>query len=158
MFKWSGVLLALMASPLYALSCSEPDVARIFKVVDEDPTPWVIVHGTLDFDREDLPEYDWDDPENTVPVTRVQAKFDGHSLTRQGFTARFRKPVTLEVECNEVWCAWDPPGEYMAFLRQDGDQYATASVACGPYLFWKPSKAQLRQARRCLRGGACKPR
>lgn len=147
--------LVALASPALALSCLQPDVARSYSMADEAEETYVVVRGTLSFNEARLPKANG----NSSPAsTKIKARFDGMSLTRQGFTKTFQNGITLDVGCLGPWCAGAASGEdYLLFLRKDGTRYTYAANPCGGYGFIRPTDEMLKQVQACMQGRRCEP-
>ncbi|KIN62494.1 hypothetical protein Z946_1354 [Sulfitobacter noctilucicola] len=152
-------LLALMAPvPALALSCLAPSVERSFAQFDAAEEVYIVVHGRLTFDPDQLPEGMTQDP---LPPneTLVPARLKGLSLTHSGFTLPFDQELTLEVQCAGPWCGGAQTGEdVLAYLRKDDGAYFLAISPCGGSVFGTPRPAMLKKVQRCLAGAKCEGR
>ena len=165
-------LCTLPVAPAHALSCLPHDVARTYEQAAKSDKTYIVVHGTLTFDESRLPKTDWQNQQKTPPNTLIPAQLKGKALTRNGFVARFNRPITFNVQCLGPWCASAESGTaYLAFLRRtgtpsgsgetgqsaSGGSYQLDINACGGMGFAAPSGQALETVVECFRGGPCKP-
>ena len=145
-----------LAAPALALSCIQPDVARSYAQAAEAEERYLVVHGTLTFNESRLPDAGYND---SAASTRIPAQLNGMALSRSGFDHPFDKAITLEVQCFGPWCGGAKSGlPYLGFVRVDGSGYTFAVDPCGSLGFAEPTPQMLDQAKRCMQGGACKPK
>lgn len=158
MIRTAALLLMLAApAPAMALSCLQPTVERSFARFDAAPESYVIVHGRLTLDMDDLPKSMTQDPARSREV-KVQAHVTGSSMTTNGFSLPFDQAVTLEVGCLGPWCGSAKSGQdILAFVRKDAGGYAIEVGPCGGAIFGTPKKAQLNRVIACFSGGDCTP-
>lgn len=151
--------LALVPVSAQALSCMPHSVQAAYLQADAAEERFVIVRGLLDFDRRALPKVDWDNQQDTPPVTEIPATLHGKSLSGGAFHLPFEKDVTLLVECIGPWCASVPEGaEVLAFVElRDGMPDRIATNPCGGYLFPTPTPIMIRGVESCAAGEACTP-
>ncbi|PIE13226.1 MAG: hypothetical protein CSA70_06595 [Rhodobacterales bacterium] len=143
-----------------ALSCVPWDVQSAYLEIAADPEPYVIARGTVTFNEKQLPKVDWNNQQNTRPLTRIKARFHGKSLTPNGFTNRFKTPITLNIRCFGPWCAGMASGiDYLAFLHKTGTGtgYELTVTPCGGHAFGTPSREMIKAVRTCFNGGRCRP-
>lgn len=154
-----AALLALTPGVAAALSCMPHSVEAAFQQAQADDASFVIVRGVLDFDARALPKVDWDKQRATPELTLIDAELRGMSLTPDGFSLPFDKPVTLAVACYGPWCASAQQGsEVLAFVQLGGAGGASDVVAtnpCGGYLFATPTPKMIRRVKACFAGKAC---
>lgn len=149
-------LLALWPGQAFALSCLPWGVTDAFLQADAAEEGYVVVLGQLDFDAGALPEVNLDRQDETPPLTRIPAQFEGAALVRGAANVPFAVPVVLEVACFGPWCPQPRPGEVLAFLRKDGEAFVLDDNPCGGFLF-TAEEGLVAQARQCLAGGECAP-
>ncbi|MEL7166076.1 MAG: hypothetical protein AAGL96_11455 [Pseudomonadota bacterium] len=154
--RWLVLSLALAPQCSWALSCLPWGVTNAYVAAEKSENSFVPVQGTLTFYSRDLPVVDMTRQDKAPPLTKIEARFDGHALGRRSDTA-LSVEVVLEVACFGPWCSRPKPGEILGFLRQDGDIYALATDPCGGFLFGSPDGADVQQLRECVGGGACQP-
>ena len=148
--------VGLGAVPALALTCLPPDVVRAYRHAAEAEEAYVVVYGRLAFDEKRLPQVDWNKQHKTPPDTLIPARISGHALSLEGFKTRFSRRVTLNAQCFGPWCANVKSGaDYLAFLEQTRNGYVLTLDPCGGMGFPEPSREDLEQVVRCLRGGAC---
>lgn len=141
-----------------ALSCLRPDVATTFNSLDEQPTPYVLVHGELTFDSALLPVTDWIKQDAIRRETDIPARLPGQSLTRQGFTAAFDKEITLSVGCVGPWRALArSQSDVLAFVGYRDGSYVLALDPCDFTAFFDADDATLDAVAACMRGESCMP-
>ena len=152
-------LIALTtACPALALSCMPYGVTDAYRDAAAAEGDYVVVHGRLTFDESRLPQVDWANQAATPDHTRIPAQIDGASLTRAGFTATFRSPIEIDVQCFGPWCAGAESGiDYLAFLKRENGRYLLEITPCGGFSFGGPDPEQLDQVLACLQGKSCKP-
>ncbi|WP_317056770.1 hypothetical protein [Roseovarius rhodophyticola] len=149
-------LAMFIAGPALALSCVRPDVANTYKNAAEAEEIYVVVHGTLTFDQNRMPEYDLSDQNR--PDTLIPARLEGVSLSREGFVAPFKRNISLLRQCIGPWCGGVASGvDYLVFLQKAGVDYVMVAGPCGSFAFPEPSQVQLDQARSCMRDEGCDP-
>lgn len=147
----------LLPSAAVALSCMAPDVVRDYHYAAEADENYMIVHGTLSFDRRLLPETDLNIPQPPAPAHDIAARLQGVAMTQNGFKAPYDEYVTLRVECYAVWCAAPEPGEVLAFVRLDETGPVVMSNPCGSLTHPDPTIEQAQQVYDCFRGVNCAP-
>lgn len=137
--------LALAAAPATALTCLPPDLQRSYDWADERPEPFVVALGSLVRTGPDTP----DGPASDNPQGRASysfpARFAGMVATGDGFTLDRAFDVTVEVQCQSVWCGGHSQSDYgLYFLRRDdGDAHALEAGLCGGFFFDNPTEHQL---------------
>lgn len=134
-------------------------VQAAFLEAEAAQASYLIVRGTLDFDRGALPQVDYDRQQDTPPLTRVPARLAARALSDGSFDLPIEREVMLEIACYGPWCAQVPKGsEVLAFLelRGTGDD-VIATNPCGGYLFGTPTPKMIRDVKRCARGDECVP-
>ena len=148
--------LLLACGPALALSCLRPDVARTYTRAAEAEKSYVVVLGEVRFDEALLPETDG--TQHDRRNVTIPARLEGVSLSKAGFTTPFARNITLEVACFGPWCGGAQSGaQYLAFLEKRGGRYVMIADPCGSWAFAKPTKAQVQQVERCMRGLDCAP-
>ncbi|WP_375261727.1 hypothetical protein [Palleronia sp.] len=142
-------LLSLVAAqPALALSCLAPSVARsTVEAVSAEETFRIAV-GSFFYDEVELPA----DGTSIEPTeTSIPAVFDGHALTREGFTTEVSSEVVLQVECIGPSCGSVPADtEALAFFREVGGELVLDVNACPGWVFPEPTEAQLETVRNCV--------
>jgi hypothetical protein len=137
--------IGLAAGPATALSCLRPDLERSYTWADERPELFVLALGSLVRTGPDAP----DGPASDNPQARVSytfpARFEGRLANAEGFTAERAFDVTVEVDCQSVWCGGDSLSEYgLYFFRRDGeDAHSLEAGLCGGFFFGNPEEHQL---------------
>ena len=145
--------LMAIAGPAASLSCMRPDVARTYGYAAEAKETYIVVHGTLKFNDQKLPQ---DHYNNNPQNLKIKARLSGKSLSQSGFKSDFDRAITLEVNCLGPWCGNATSGvPYLAFLRKEGSAYALAVDPCGGMGFAQPSHKMLRRVHQCMKGGPC---
>ncbi|WP_246162220.1 hypothetical protein [Roseovarius faecimaris] len=148
--------LALLASgtQVSALSCMRPDVVRTYTQAAEAEEHYVVVHGTLRFDEQRLPEAVMNE---SPPSTKIPARITGMALSGSRFDTPFDHEITLEVLCFGPWCAGASSGvSYLGFLEVKGGAYTLTVDPCGGNGFAEPTEEALRQVELCHAGGPCR--
>lgn len=145
----------LACSPALALSCLPPDVARTYAHAAEAEAPYIVVHGTLSFDADLLPDTDMRD-QRKPPHTLIPARMTGQALTRSGFNLDIDREITLDVQCFGPWCAGAVPGvDHLGFLERRETGYVLTLDPCGGMAHPEPTAAMLDTVQRCFRDGGC---
>jgi len=145
----------LVCGPALALSCLPHDVARTYAHAAEADAPYIVVHGTLSFDADLLPDTDMRD-QRKPPHTLIPARMTGQALTRDGFEQPFDREITLDVQCFGPWCAGAVPGiDHLGFLERRETGYVLALDPCGGMAHPEPTPDMLQRVLRCFQGGAC---
>lgn len=139
----------LAAQPALALSCMRPDVVRDFQEAEASEDTWIVVSGRLGFDRSALPG----GGSGIEREREVAAHFTGQSLTGDGFTAPFDRDITLRVTCAGPWCGTVAPGEYLAFLKVEDEDYTMIAGPCPARLHPDPTDAMKADVTRCMAEG-----
>lgn len=148
-----ALALAFTSAPAAALSCLRPDIARSYDWADERPEPFVLALGSLVRAGPDTP----DGPVSDNPQDRVSysfpARFDGRLATADGFTVERAFDVTVEVQCESVWCGGESLSDYgLYFLRRDGeDTHALEAGLCGGFFFGNPTEHLLMEVLAMMR-------
>ena len=150
----AAVLALTAAGQAAALSCLRPDPETTFDQIAALPEPWFVLRGVLTFDPALLPENDLSNSEQSYAP--VPAQFRGKGLTRQGFTADYISPVTLQVECAGPWCGSAESGlDALYFVRADPEGATVVASPCGEFVFPDPSEEVLARMVECLNAGTC---
>ncbi|MFP7569244.1 hypothetical protein [Marivita sp. S2033] len=150
--------LASAAVPAWSLSCSAPDIARDYQRASKSAESYIVVMGDLSFDESGLPETDWQNQRQTSPITDIDGRLSGHSLTRDGFTHHFDRDITLRVTCLGPWCGGVSEGLHLTFLKQDGASLVMEVGPCPGWTYPNPSQETVERVISCLRGGTCEDR
>ncbi|WP_299208810.1 hypothetical protein [uncultured Tateyamaria sp.] len=158
MLRVLSVVLTCAPLPALALSCMPHGVTNAYQEAAEAEEGYVPVLGTLDFDKDLLPEMDLSGQSEVPPVTLIPATFKGDALTVRGVSQPFETDVVLEVQCFGPWCPQPQPGEMLGFLRQTDHSYVLHTNACGGFLFGRPTQEQVEQVKDCLGGRSCEAR
>ncbi len=153
-------LLALAPLPAMALTCMPHSLETTFQRAAQADEPYVVVHGTLQFDKRLLPSTDPVASHKTPPLTQIPARLEGRSLSKEGFTLPFDRDVTLEVACYGPWCASAQSGQkVLAFVRRGAEGYVVETDPCGGGdLFRAPKPAMIRKVKSCYKGAECAPK
>ena len=150
------VFLALSATPALALSCLPYFPEQAFLDAEASPDRYVVVHGHLDFNPDDMPRVDYGG--HPWPDNLLGATLSGFSLTGSGFDARFVRKVQVNLRCAGVWCGQLQPGQMvLAFLKKENGGYLLEQLPCGGMAFPEPTEAVLERMHQCLLGEECTP-
>ena len=150
-----GLTLAALATPALSLSCVRPDVANTYNFAAQADEKYVVVHGTLSFNKARLPQAAGND---SPPTTKIKARLTGKALSENGFDHPFDRPITLEVHCFGPWCGSAEPGApYLGFVQHTTNGYVLAVDPCGGMGFSNPTNDMLKRVQSCFKGGACQP-
>lgn len=153
-----AALAALVTGPALALSCMAPDAARSYQQLDEAEERYIVVHGELSFDDTKLPKTDLQDQTSTPESTPLPARLRGMSLSKEGFTTPFNKPVTLDVRCFGPWCADATSGtKVLGFVELRADGPVLTLDPCYSVTIPEPDKKMLNTVIGCMKGEACEP-
>jgi hypothetical protein len=145
--------LLLAATQVSALSCVVPDPAETFRLAQESPDRFLVLHGTLSADPAAFVTDDTDPAPDPHPVPGT---FSGRSLTLDGFTRDQSGPITLQPTCAASWCGGFPgTGPVLAFARIAPSGLELELDACSQWVFPNPSQAALDLMAHCVRAGAC---
>ena len=145
-----------MAAPLHALSCMPYGLPEALHDVSTSKDGYIAVTGTLSFEEDKLPFPDWDNQQDTPPLTKIKANFKGKVLGRTGFKKSFSTALIINVHCYGPWCAGAKSNkQVLAFLKQSPNGYSLEISPCGDHLFYKPSKADLNTVKRCYLAKQC---
>ena len=139
----------LVAEPALALSCMRPDPVSDFRAAASAPEPWIVVEGMLTFGPLQKPA---PGKSGGAKVAETPGHITGAFLTRNGFTGRFNRDITLRVSCVGPWCGTITPGRHLAFLKQEGDRYVMLVEACPSKIYENPDPATLDAIERCMSG------
>lgn len=146
---------AVLASPLQALSCLEPDPIQAYLNADSSADRYGAVVGRLDFDEARLPPAVGDGDQQDV---EVRAHLVGDSLGFDGFTAPFQGNITLRIACFASWCGRPKSGaKYLIFIKREAGRHVAVADPCGGWMFERPSRDVLDKLHQCFVGGACIP-
>jgi hypothetical protein len=149
------LLLLLLPMQAAALSCLRPSVERTFAEASAAADVYVIVEGRLTLDTRKLPKAG-PGQQKAPKMTRVAARLNGRSLSKDGFRVPFNQKINLEVACFGPWCGAAQNGdEVLAFLRRDGAAYSLAINPCGGFVFPNPKPSMLKQVQGCFQRGSC---
>lgn len=141
-----------------ALSCMPHSVEAAFLEAQADEALFIVVRGQLSFDDQKLPKVDFENQQATPEMTLIEAQFTGNSLSRNGFSTPFDRPVTLAVACYGPWCAnVKDSSDVLAFVELDADGEVIATNPCGGYLFSNPTQKMISAVKACFGGKTCKP-
>lgn len=151
-YLMSGTVAAVLwASQAAALSCIQPDAARMFQDVAAAEESYVVLLGQFDFTPPPKQAVS-----NDAQSQQVVATFEGQGLGAGGFVATTPKTVVLQTSCAGAWCGWFPtPGaDVVAFVELTQDGYLLSLGACGGSVF-EAETAPIVEA--CMRGETCEP-
>lgn len=149
-----AAILAMISGQAHALSCIRPDPIETYKRVAAAPENYFVLYGELTFD-ESLVSAGTRTLSDPLPAP-IAADFDGTGLTKQGFTASYVSPVTLEIQCIANWCGSASSGGDALYFVKAGDPPVTmVAEACSSMIFPDPSQAVLDMLTSCMQGGAC---
>lgn len=154
-----GIALAglmALAQPALALSCRAPDIARDYQRAAESEDTYIIVKGDLFFDEAELPDRMDQRTSRSRDSVDVAAWMVGHSLTKDGFTKRFERDVTLRVSCLGPWCGSTSKGDHLAFLKLEDRNWVMELNPCLGMTYGMPTAEQEQQALDCFRGDTCR--
>lgn len=152
-----GAALACAPMAAVALSCMPHSVEATFAQAQAAKERFVIVQGRLDFDQKQISKYRNKHDPNPRDLA-IDAQFTGRSLSGNGFSTPFVKPVSLVLECYGPWCASAKAGaEVLAFVELGAGGNVISTNPCGGHLFTEPTQKMIRAVKRCFAGGACKP-
>ncbi|MFN3661496.1 hypothetical protein [Yoonia sp.] len=148
--------LLVVAGQVQALSCLAPDAVRTFIELDAASETYVVLHGSLSFDENNLPPFVQDDP---VPdPAPIMAEFTGKGLTTDGFTFDYTGPVVLQVTCAGPWCGTaQSDQDAVIFVAADETPVTVTADPCGGRLFYNPTPETIAMLTSCMQGGACSP-
>lgn len=153
-----ALALAALPLPALALSCLPHSLEASYQEAAQAEETYVVVHGRLTFDAEDLPEVDLQNQQNTPAMTRIDARLEGMSMRHSGFDLPFEQNVTIALECYGPWCAQAQTGQdVLAFLRKEAEGYVLATNPCGGMLFHAPDTDMLDRVQACFDGAPCEP-
>ncbi|MDT0681841.1 hypothetical protein RM543_04020 [Roseicyclus sp. F158] len=142
----------LSAGQAAALSCLRPDPVRIYTQARDAEEAFRIAYGQLDLSAVSFPQMESYDV--GAPETRdfPGIPFEGHAITKDGFTVPVSTPVTVRLSCLGPWCPTPPgPEPMMMALEQIGDDWRVDINACGGDAYGQPSKGQLERVVACHR-------
>ena len=146
----AAIVLALIAGQAAALSCMRPDPVRTFKQIEDIPTPYYVLYGTLDFDASKQPRGVINKERNPAPIP---AQFSGFGLNTNGFTTPYNAQVTLQPTCAGPWCGSQTPDvKSLFFAKVEGDSVTITAGPCGGTAFADPSAAMLADMTACMNG------
>ncbi|MEL6681447.1 MAG: hypothetical protein AAFQ09_02235 [Pseudomonadota bacterium] len=152
----TAVVLAVMGNDALALSCIRPDPISTFKQLAAAPESYFVLQGELTFDESALPP-SIRDVSGDAP-TPIRAQFNGLGLTKDGFTATYVSPVTLEISCAGPWCGSARSGGDAIYFVEATTPLATVLAdPCGSRIFAEPSQDTLNTLVSCMQGGPCSP-
>lgn len=153
---WAIVVLLPMQA--LALSCLPWYVEDAYNRAADSPDPYIVVHGTLEFDEDALPIVDFSRQDETPPETRIQARVRGDALTGSGFDHAVDASASLVVKCFGPWCSSaKPKAMSLMFLKRTDAGLLVETDPCATMLFQNPTKEDVRRVLRCHRGGKCTP-
>ena len=142
-------MVAMTTSPLFALSCVEPDAARFYQDAANSEKSFVILNGEFSFAAR---------PEVTTENPRAEnflTKFKGLLLTGNGFSDEVEVPITVNTTCAASWCGKMVPGRYLAFVEQSGRQLTLNVGPCPLRAFQNPIDDFVDQIVSCAKGEDC---
>jgi hypothetical protein len=150
----------LAAAEAAALSCAMPDPVQSFRMAQESPERYVVLHGRLTFDESLMPGGFTEQPQDGTGVPDmltdpVPARFEGFALGLDGFTRPLDTAVTLQPSCLGPWCGAMGEGVWLLFAQVTEGGYRVAVEPCGSWTFEAPTEAVLSQMAACMRGEAC---
>ncbi len=152
------VVAMLSSGQALALSCMPHDLPRTYAEAAQSDESYIVVHGTLTFDEAKLPIVDYERQDQIPPHTLIPAQLRGKSLSDDGFSNVFDKPVTLDIQCFGPWCAGAKSGmPYLTFLQKTPEGYTMSLTPCGGFGFAEPSQKMLQKVTQCFNDGPCKP-
>lgn len=152
----SLAFLLLLATPVSALSCLQPDPVTQYTYARDSEDVYGMVIGRIEpYGKINEPKQDLNgNKTDTTATTRV--RLTGRSLTAEGFTGTYDADITLNLACLSVWCPGAPATdtEIFATLRHDGEARVLDQGPChGNALPWS-ADAEARVLN-CHRFGKC---
>ncbi len=152
---WLSAVVICAPLPAVALSCLAPSVERSFAQFSAAAETYVIMHGRVTFDADQLPRALGAD-RNPPELTQIPARLVGRSLGATGYVLPFDNDVMLEVSCLGPWCGSVKDGEdVLAFIKVSDEGYILSVPPCGGSAFGSPKPAQLRKLLSCVKHGSC---
>ena len=157
MIRWctAALLACTLAQPAWSLSCAPSDIARDFHRAAKSDDSYIVVRGDLFFDETALPHRQDQRQSRQRDKTDVEAWLTGYSLTKDGFTRRFERDVTLRVSCLGPWCGGTVKGPHLAFLRLEDRNWVLQLSPCPGMAYANPTPEQEEKALACFRGEPC---
>ncbi|WP_371155719.1 hypothetical protein [Jannaschia sp. 2305UL9-9] len=150
-----AVLAAGIAQPASALSCLSPTVQTSFAAADDSDATYVMGVGRLTpVPGQRIPAAP-DNPNHRVGYS-LEATFEGHLATRNGFDHAYAGPVTVDVTCVAAWCGQIPVGAHLLFLERTAEGDRLTAGPCPRFAL--PSTPRNRSdALSCLARGCVAP-
>ncbi|WP_322892002.1 MULTISPECIES: hypothetical protein [unclassified Yoonia] len=149
-----AVALAVVGSPVQALSCLPTDAVTTFSAMTAESEGFILLHGTLDFDTSTLPAFIETEP--TPAPAPIDATFTGTELITTGESAVMTIPATLQITCAGPWCGTASSGqEAVIFAAGDTDAIDVFVGPCGGQVFYDPTPEMIAALTTCLQDGAC---
>ncbi len=148
--------LAMISGQAHALSCTRPDPIETFQQLAAAPEGYFVLYGQMTFDENALPAgVSMDQTREPDPIP---ARFEGKSLSQEGFTRDYFGNVMLQVGCAGSWCGSARSGADAVFFVASSDRPVTLQAGpCGGRIFEEPSQAVLDMLTSCFQGGPCSP-
>lgn len=149
----ASVLIAT-ASQSTALSCLRPHVATSFHNASQSDDVYSVVHGRFTFDENLLPRFPAQPGQRVDPIT---ARFQGQSLSNEGFVQPVQTQITLQPACAGSWCGQLTSGQQvLAFVQHDDRMGLTLTLdPCSWSVFPEPDREDLQQVVACIQGATC---
>ena len=162
-------LTAVVAEPVYALSCLRPNIARTFNRVAEAPDVYAMGLGRLEQTGPavNLPPPPPDNPPSTPGVEQpvepfgipqeVPARFAGGFYGLNGLGEDISVEVTVDVTCLAMWCGSFPASDepVLVFLKQTEGPFRLESGPCEGDFRIAPTEQELSILQSCLAAGMC---
>lgn len=145
---------ATIGGQVHALSCLRPDPIDTYKRLAAAPEPYYALYGKLTFDEDRLPA--GVSSGSTRTPDPIPARFEGKSLSMQGFANRYSSDVILQIGCAGAWCGSARSGVDAVYFVEVTDTPLTVQAgACGGMIFEEPTQATLDMLTSCFQGGTC---
>ncbi|MEM6308255.1 MAG: hypothetical protein AAF701_09750 [Pseudomonadota bacterium] len=149
-----AMLLCLLASSGFGLSCVPPSAQAMYTYADASDTRYLPVVGTFTVSKDTVQSEQT--LEHSHKGNNFTAQFSGKALTQQGFHAPFDTDVSVQIACAGPWCGHLPTDFGMLTLleQRDDDTYRLLLGPCA--LATLPARKDYVQAFvRCHKGGPC---
>lgn len=143
-------LTAFGATQAIALSCLPMGPGDVYRIVQQEEEPFVILEGNVSFDQSLLPQ-------GGKATVEIPSHFNGLMLGQRYFDQQVEGEMLLEVHCAGGECgSLTSGGRYVVFARQIEGRGVVAVVdPCGSFFFdaigGRPGDVVLA----CHNGGEC---
>jgi hypothetical protein len=148
----TAIGITLLAGPVSALSCMQPNITETFNSLADAPETYILALGTVTQTGPQQPLADGREG------YRFAAHLTGMQVTQSGFDLPLDTDVEVQIACFDPWCGSVATDQQLiAFVQTSDTGLTIAGDLCAFTVFAQPSPATIQQAESCAAGQNCGP-